>query len=146
MQENSKTGFVENIREWIHLDNESKQLWEKMKEIREKKRDICEKIHKYANETGLQKTRIDISDGSLRFIEKKEFANLSLQYVESSLGKFIEDEDVKIIMAFIRENRTMKFVRDISRTYMKKSQEMGEQPNTNYNDEFNELDESFNNI
>ena len=138
VEENSKTAFVENIREWISLDNESKRLWETIKEIREKKRNICEKIHSFANENGLQKTRIDVTDGSLRFVEKKEFGNLSLQYVESSLGKFMEDEDVKIIMDYIRENRTMKVSRDISRTYTtKKPEEI---------DEFNESDESFDNI
>jgi hypothetical protein len=117
MQENSRQQFVENIRQWITLDNESKQLWENMKEIRETKRKICEEIHFFANQNGLQKTRIDVSDGTLRFIEKKESASLSLQYVENSLGKFMNEEDVKTIMTHIRENRPIKIIKEISRTY-----------------------------
>lgn len=120
MQENSRQQFVENIRQWITLDNQSKQLWENMKEIRETKRKMCEEIHFFANQNGLQKTRIDVSDGTLRFIEKKESTSLSLQYVENSLGKFMNEEDVKTIMTHIRENRPIKTVREISRIYSDK--------------------------
>jgi len=120
-KENSRQQFVENIRQWITLDTQSKELWRNMKEIREKKRKNCEEIHFFANHNGLQKTRIDISDGTLQFIEKKESSSLSLQYVESSLAKFMNEADVKTIMTYIRENRPSKIVREISRTYTNKT-------------------------
>lgn len=120
---NPKQAFVENIREWVALDTESKSLWKKTKEIREKKRELSEKIHEFVNANNMQKTRIDITDGSLRFMEKKETGSLTLQYIETSLAKFIDDDDVKTIMAYIRENRSTKIVRDIGRSYTDKNKE-----------------------
>jgi hypothetical protein len=139
-KENSRQKFVENIRQWITLDNQSKELWKNMKEIREKKRKNCEEIHFFANQNGLQKTRIDVSDGTLQFIEKKESSSLSLQYVESSLAKFMNEADVKTIMTYIRENRPSKLVREISRTYTNnKTNKEDKEEDKEENEEIDEL-------
>ena len=112
-----KQTFVTNLREWMNLDSESKELWKKSKEIRQRKRELCTNIHEYVEAAGMKKTRIDVPDGSLRFIDKTEYGTLSLKYVQSCLAKFMEEEDVETIMAHIKENRTSKIVNDIKRTY-----------------------------
>ena len=112
-----KQTFVANLREWLNLDTESRTLWEKTKEIRMKKKELCSKIHEYVEFAGMKKTRIDIPDGSLRFIDKTEYGTLSMKYIEECLAKFMEEEDVNTIMAYIKENRTSKITNEIKRTY-----------------------------
>ena len=115
-QTSLKQAFVNHIREWLNLDTESKVLWKKHRDMCEQKRILCDKMHEYADATGMKQTRIDINDGSLRFVDKTEYGALSMKYIESCLAKFMEDDDVNTIMTYIRDNRTSRLVNDIKRT------------------------------
>ena len=50
--------FNDYIREWVTLDNYTKNLNEKNRELREKKKEIKDYIIKYANTTNLTNSTI----------------------------------------------------------------------------------------
>jgi hypothetical protein len=77
----------------------------------------------------MQKTVINISDGELKFCEKKEYHALTLSYIEQCLNQYIKNDlqnelhnnskQVANIMQYIKSNRPIKTVKDISRNYKK---------------------------
>jgi hypothetical protein len=77
-----------------------------------------EKIVKYADENHITNTRIEISDGELRFCDKKDYQPISFGYVQECLGKIIADKkQVDYILDYLRENRRVTLSKDIKRNY-----------------------------
>jgi hypothetical protein len=69
-----------------------------------------------------ENTKIEISDGELRFYEKKEYQPITFGYLEDSLGKVISDKkQVDFIVNYLRENREIKISKDIRRNYKNRS-------------------------
>jgi hypothetical protein len=108
--------FESNIQQWIILDNQTKQLNEKLKEIRDKKSQITENITKYAETNELMNSSIKISDGRLKFANTKVAEPLTFKYIERTLGEIIKNEDqLKTIMTHIKQRREHKLVQEIKR-------------------------------
>lgn len=119
---NPRTKFVENVQKWVMFDNQIKLINEKVKIIRSSKNKILDEINTYVIENNIEHTKIEISDGELRFYEKKEYQPISFGYVEESLGKIISDKkQVDYIMNYLRENREVSVARDIRRNYKNRS-------------------------
>lgn len=119
---NPRTKFVENVQKWVMFDNQIKLINEKVKTIRSSKNKVLEEINTYVTENNIENTKIEISDGELRFYEKKEYQPISFGYVEESLGKIISDKkQVDFIMNYLRENREVSVARDIRRNYKNRS-------------------------
>jgi hypothetical protein len=113
--------FNEYIKEWVKLDNYTKNLNEKNREIREKKKEIKDYIMEYANSSNMNNSTIKISDGKLKLTEVKQTAPLNLKYIEKCLSECIGNKDqVNILMNYIKENRETKHSYDIKRYYEKK--------------------------
>ena len=120
MSSNNKDLFVENVQKWVALDSQLKNINEKTKIMRENKHSISDKIIEYADANQMRDRKIDISDGTLRFSEKKEYAPLTFGYIEESLGKLIPNkEHVDQIIKYLREHREVKTVAEIRRTFNK---------------------------
>jgi hypothetical protein len=114
----SKAEFIENIQKWVKIDTQIKAVNEKIKKARDVKHELLEHITKYAEENQLEKTKIEISDGELRFCEKREYKPITFSYVEECLGKIITDtKQVEYIMTHLRENREVKVSKDMKRSY-----------------------------
>ena len=63
---------------------------------------------------------IEISDGELRFFEKKEYTPLSFGYIEKRLHEIIaDDEQVKLIVSYLKDKREVNTSLDIKRHYNK---------------------------
>jgi len=119
---NPRTKFVENVQKWVMFDNQIKLINEKVKIIRSSKNKILDEINTYVIENNIEHTKIEISDGELRFYEKKEYQPISFGYVEESLGKIISDKkQVDYIMNYLRDNREVSLARDIRRNYKNRS-------------------------
>ena len=59
---------------------------------------------------------IKITDGELRFYEKKEYSPLTFGYIEKSLGKIISDKtQLDYVIKFLKENREITTSIDIKR-------------------------------
>ena len=80
-----KAIFVKNIQSWVFLDTQLKQINEKTKKMREKKHELLNQINGYVNENDLKNAKIEISDGELKFGEKKEYSQLTFNYLQESL-------------------------------------------------------------
>lgn len=111
-----KTKFVENIQRWVKLDTQIKSVNEKLKKAREVKNQLLNNIVGYVESNNMEATKIEISDGELRFYEKREYQPITFTYIEESLGKLIVDKkQVDCIMDYLRENREVTVSTDIRR-------------------------------
>jgi hypothetical protein len=120
--ESERSKFIENIQKWVMIDSQIKLINEKVKKVRETKNQLLEKINKYVFENRIENTKIEISDGELRFYEKKEYQPMTFGYVEECLGKIISDKkQVDFIMNYLRENREITVSKDIRRNYKNRS-------------------------
>ena len=104
------------------IDSQIKLINEKVKKARETKHRLLDEINTYVDENNIENTKIEISDGELRFYEKKEYQPITFGYVEDSLGKIISDKkQVDFIMNYLRENREITVSKDIRRNYKNRS-------------------------
>lgn len=118
----SKQELIENIRTWVMYDSQLKIINEKLKKVRENKSQLTKNICDYANMNKIQ-SKIEISDGSLSFYEKKEYSPLTYSYVEKCLGELISDKaQVSYIINYLKENREVTKSQDIKRNYTKNLQ------------------------
>jgi hypothetical protein len=114
----TKNEFIENIKNWIVLDNQLKIVNEKTKKMREMKNQLNDSIAKYMNESNLSKNKIGISDGELRLCEKKEYSPLTYGYIENRLEELITDKaQVQYIIKYLKEKREITTSFEIKRTY-----------------------------
>ncbi len=115
-----KQNFIENIKKWVAIDTQLKNNNEKVKKARETKNQLLSNIYEYIDKKSLKDTKIEISDGELKFYEKREYQPISFTYVEECLDKIIPDKkQVEYIMNYIHENRDVKITKEIRRNFSK---------------------------
>jgi hypothetical protein len=108
--------FESQIQQWVSLDNQIKQLYEKTKDLREKRNTLENNITTYASNNNLSNSTIQISDGKLKFVNTRVQEPLTFKYLEKTLGEVIKNESqVKLIMEHIRQKREIKIVPEIKR-------------------------------
>lgn len=113
-----KSQFVENIKKWVALDSQIKSVNEKVKKARISKHQLLENITHYVQKNQLENTKIEISDGELRFCNKKEYQQITFSYIETCLSNIIPDKkQVEYILNYLKEHREIKVVKDIQRKY-----------------------------
>jgi hypothetical protein len=113
-------GFEDNIKKWVQLDNQLKLVNDKVKEIKQEKDTIEEEIIQYVDTNHLNNATAKISGGKLKFVETKQSSPLTLKYIKECLNECIENEQqVDLILNYIKENREIKYSKDIKRTYDK---------------------------
>lgn len=110
--------FEENIKEWVALDNQLKLYNDKIKQIKEKRAIVSDKIVGIDDfETKLCNKSLQISDGKLKFTYTRSTTTLSFKYVEESLKKIIRNEQqVEQILKYLRDNREIKMIPEIKRS------------------------------
>lgn len=112
--------FEANIKRWVTIDNEIKQLNDKMKEMKQQRAEISDTILDFVETENLNSTTININNGTLKFASSKQTANLTLTYIKSCLEQCISSEDdVNTIMDVIKNSRDVKVVNEIKRSYQK---------------------------
>jgi len=108
--------FETQIQQWVVLDNQLKALNDQVKEIRDKKSMLSQKITSQAEHKNLTKATIQISDGKLKFASTKVVAPLTFKHLEKSLSTIIKNESqVKNIIEYVKNNRETKVVQEIKR-------------------------------
>ena len=114
----SKTQFIENIKKWVLIDSQIKTVNERVKKMRDMRHSLLEEIVNFAKENHIDHKKIEITDGELRFYEKKEYQPISFQFLQENLAKIIKNEcQVEAIITFLKENREISISTDIRRTY-----------------------------
>jgi len=113
--------FIENIQKWVAIDSQLKTIHEKVKKARETKHQLMANIYQYVEKKSLGNTKIEISDGELRFCDKREYQPISFGYVEECLEALLKDpKQVETIMDYLHEHREVKISKDIRRNYSEK--------------------------
>ena len=110
--------FEQTIQQWVLLDNQIKIHNEKLKELRNKRDNIEEKLSQHAMNNKLTNSTIKTSDGKLKFVNTKITSPLTFKYLEKSLGEIIKNsEQVTAIVNHIKNNREHKIVPELKRYY-----------------------------
>ena len=108
--------FENQIQQWVSIDNQLKQINEKVKELREKRNTLEENITKYADSNNLSNAYIKISDGRLKFTNTRVPEPITFKYLEKTLCEVIKNESqVKLIIEHIKQKRNIKIVPEIKR-------------------------------
>ena len=112
-----RSNLIEHVKEWIHLDNDLKELRAQMKENRNRKKQITSIL------VDIMKTNeidcYDITDGQLLYSKKSVKKPLTKKHLLTSLTKyFANNKDmVKELGSFIMNTRESKTKEDIRRKF-----------------------------
>jgi septal ring factor EnvC (AmiA/AmiB activator) len=110
--------FEQTIQQWVLLDNQIKVYNEKLKDLRDKRENLEQKLSQHATNNNLTNSTIKTSDGKLKFVNTKITSPLTFKYLEKSLGEIIKNsEQVNVIVNYIKNNRESKIVPEIKRYY-----------------------------
>jgi hypothetical protein len=108
--------FENKIQKWVSIDNEIKNLNEKIKLLRDSRNELSENIINYANEKKISNSTIKISDGKLKFTNTKVTEPLTFKYIENTLAQIIMNEtQLKYIIDHLKNKRTSKIIPEIKR-------------------------------
>jgi hypothetical protein len=108
--------FERQVQEWVSIDNQLKILNDKVRDLREKKNNLCNSLTKYSDSNNLANSAIEISDGKLKFVNTKVTEPLTFKYLEKSLSEIIKsDTQVKQIIEHIKAKRAVKVIPEIKR-------------------------------
>ena len=105
--------FEGNIKDWVILDNKIRLLNQDLKQYRNEKKNLTERIY----ETNTNNyNNIKISDGRLKFVNTKINNALSYKFIKECLEECIKDENkIKEIINLMKERRDFKYVQEIKR-------------------------------
>tara|TARA_Y100000591_G_scaffold163648_1_gene141233 strand:- start:632 stop:976 length:345 start_codon:yes stop_codon:yes gene_type:complete len=112
--------FEDNIRQWVTVDNQLKKYNTEVKRLREAKSILGNNILAHAVDHNLSHSVVEISDGSLKFQNVKVTSPLTFKFITQCLKDCIEDEEqVKLLINYIKQKREVKYVPEVKRTYAK---------------------------
>jgi pyruvate/2-oxoacid:ferredoxin oxidoreductase beta subunit len=103
----------QQLKQWVILDNEIKNINNKLKELREKQKTIEKSLYEVPE---LENKVIQQGDEKLKIIKIKSYQSLTFGYLENVLSKIIKNESqYKIILDQIKNQREVKIVPIIKR-------------------------------
>jgi hypothetical protein len=112
-----KSRLIENVKEWIHLDNQLKEIRERMKAHRNRKKEITSVL------VSIMKTNdidcFDITDGKLFYNKKNVKKPLTKKHLLASLAKYFDNNNVMVkeLSTFIMNSRENNIKEDIRRKF-----------------------------
>ena len=108
--------FENQIKQWVQLDNQLKELNQQTRDLREKRNSLEKTITTYAASNNLSSSTIQISDGKLKFSNARVPEPLTFKYLEKTLSEIIKNENqVKLIIEHIKQKREVRIVPEIKR-------------------------------
>jgi len=105
----SDPGIGTSVRYWLHYGNLASSFFKQFGAVRKIRDDYEKQIINTLQQNGMEKAVIQINNGRIQVVEKKEPNQLSLTRVEEMLHGYFKhkggkDETVEI-MTFIKANR-----------------------------------------
>lgn len=100
-----KEQLVNNIKEWMNIDNELKELQKASKERRERKKELTKNLVNIMRDNDID--CFDVNDGKIIYTKNKVKQTLSKKYLLSTLQNFYNNDPLqaKEITEFILNNR-----------------------------------------
>lgn len=118
MNSTQNTQFEQQIQQWVLIDNQIKIYSDKIRDLREKKQELCNSLTKQAEQKQIMNNTIQISDGKLKFTNTRVQGPLTFKYLEKTLGNIIKDDNqAKRILDYVKQQREVKVVSEIKRFY-----------------------------
>lgn len=120
MQQN--LSLEQRIQRWVHLDNELKQLNERMRELRESRNMMESSILTHVSENNLSHATVRIKDGTLKFaFNVRQPPALTLSFLNEALAECCSPQQAEAIMQHVRVRRdaAAKHVPEIRRIHCK---------------------------
>ena len=113
----TKEHLVNNIKEWIHYDNEIKKLKKEVKIRKQKQKKLTDDIVKVMKAKEID--CFDLNDGKLIYSQSKTKQTINKQHIMNCLEKYFKengDENmITDLTNFILENREIKIKETIRR-------------------------------
>lgn len=108
---------IENqLKEWVAIDDKIRNLCENVKELREKRTILSTSIQNNLSSRHLHNTKIPLGDGHLKLVNTRINEPLTFVYLEKSLRGIIKNEEqIRIIIDYIKNNRTSKTITELKR-------------------------------
>ena len=108
--------FAEKLKKWVVLDKQMKFVNEKTRQIRETKTALTKELCDYVRDRNIHNKVIDITNGELRFVEKRDYSPLTFSYIKECLDEIITDETkVDAIIQYLKDNREIRTSFEIRR-------------------------------
>ena len=111
----NKEVLIENIKEWIQIDNELKELQKAARERRERKKELTASLVDVMRDNEID--CFDVNDGKLIYTQTKVKETMSKKYLLNTLSNFFKDDPEKALnlSEFILNNRQEKVRENIKR-------------------------------
>jgi len=111
----NKEILIDNVKEWLTLDNEMKELQKAMKERRKKKKELTSSLVEIMRTNEID--CLDVNDGKLIYTKRKVKAPLSKKHLLGSLAKYFKNDRERIqeLTTFILDSREEKIKENIKR-------------------------------
>ena len=106
--------LAKSVKKWFEIDEEIKGLQTKIKELKQTKKGLSVDVidNMKTKNIGVVETQ----NGKLVHLEKKVRESITKKYLESCLGKFINNPEVIVdIIDYIYNSRETKIVDNIKR-------------------------------
>lgn len=110
-----KSQLIDNIKEWIKVDNELKELQKASKERRERKKELTASLVDVMKENEID--CFDVNDGKLIYTQNKVKTTLSKKNLLSALQNYYKDNpnEGKQVTEFLLASREEKIKETIKR-------------------------------
>lgn len=110
--------FVDNIKKWVAIDDEIKTINASLREKRDQRNRILSSIIQHKTDNGLEGKSIKYNNQTLKFTVTRQYQTITYDFLKTCLCELIEDdEQVEVMMKYIKEKRHYKNVEDIKRFY-----------------------------
>jgi len=110
--------FSDNIKEWVSIDDEIKQLNTSLREKREQRNKVLSDIIHHKTSNGLDNKTIKYNNQMLKFTVTRQYQSITYDFLQSCLTELIDEPDqVDLMMKYIKDKRNYKNVEDIKRFY-----------------------------
>ena len=108
--------FSDNIKKWVSIDDEIKELNNIIKNKREQRNNLLTNILEFKNKNNLDGKMIKYNSENLRFMKTRQYQAISYDFIKKCLTEIIGDADqVDYIVNYMKEKRIYKNVEDIKR-------------------------------
>ena len=112
--------LIENVKNWIHLDEELKRLRREMRTRREAKKNLTDILVRIMKNNDID--CFDITDGQLIYTKRQVKTPLSKKHLLDALSRYFQKDPnkVKELSKFIMDTRESKTKEDIRRKINRK--------------------------
>jgi len=117
MSNNISQTFINDIKQWVTLDDQLKQTSKLVKQIRKKKNEVGLEIQEYMEQNEIQDKDINLSDGKIKYYVSKRTCGMSKTYIENSLTLYYNGDATKAqeVTNYIYANRESTEARTLKR-------------------------------